>query len=100
MQDEDNSLSAKEMDVMVTSVPNIKAYSYRRWSSDPQTFGDSDKRQLEATRDICNQRGWELDETLKPDKGVSAYTGSNLEHGSLAQFLQRVESGRIKTPCV
>jgi DNA invertase Pin-like site-specific DNA recombinase len=78
----------------------MKAFSYIRWSSDPQTEGDSLKRQLLVTRSICKTKGWELDESLKPDKALSAYKGTNLEKGSLGIFLNKVEAGQIKTPCV
>src|ERR1043166_5765813 len=78
----------------------MKAYSYIRWSSDAQTAGDSLKRQLEATRRICQQHNWYLDESLKPAQGESAYKGGNLERGSLAEFLSGVNTGKILTPCV
>jgi DNA invertase Pin-like site-specific DNA recombinase len=78
----------------------VKAYSYIRWSSAPQTKGDSLARQLGTTRDICKQKGWELDETLAPDAGISGYSGDNLTKGSLAGFLKSVEQHRIETPCV
>lgn len=78
----------------------MKAYSYIRWSSDPQTKGDSLQRQLERTRNVCRERKWELDESIKPDMGVSAYTGRNLAKGSLAKFIQAVRNGKIQTPCV
>jgi DNA invertase Pin-like site-specific DNA recombinase len=41
-----------------------------------------------------------LDETFKPDAGVSGYSGDNLRKGSLAAFLAAVEQNRVKTPCV
>jgi len=78
----------------------VKAYSYLRWSSAPQTDGDSLTRQLHVTRNICKEKGWELDETFKPDAGISGYSGENLTKGSLAAFLAAVEQHRIETPCV
>jgi DNA invertase Pin-like site-specific DNA recombinase len=78
----------------------MKAYSYIRWSSDPQTEGDSLARQLQITRSICKEKGWQLDESILPDKALSAYSGSNLEKGSLGVFLSKIESGQIKTPCI
>jgi len=78
----------------------MKAYSYRRWSSERQTKGDSLSRQTEITRNIAKQHAWDLDESLKPAMGISAFKGDNLEKGSLAQFLNDVNGGRIKTPCV
>ncbi len=78
----------------------MKAFSYIRWSSNVQSEGDSLPRQLEATRRICEEKGWELDESLKPDKGVSAYFGNNIENGSLGIFLQAVKAQKIEVPCV
>jgi DNA invertase Pin-like site-specific DNA recombinase len=78
----------------------LKAYSYIRWSSDRQTSGDSFERQIRKTREICRQRGWDLDESMKVDEGVSAYRGDNLSKGSLGRFIQSVDNGRVATPCV
>ena len=41
-----------------------------------------------------------LDESLQPDKGVSAYRGKNIAEGPLAQFLEKLENKHIETPCV
>lgn len=78
----------------------MKAYSYLRWSSDPQTKGDSLRRQLEATRAICDSNKWELVETLPVDAAISAFRGDNIQNGSLAGFRNAVENAVIKTPCV
>jgi DNA invertase Pin-like site-specific DNA recombinase len=51
----------------------MKAYSYKRWSTDKQTKGDSLMRQTNSARAICEQKGWELDESLEPDAGISAF---------------------------
>lgn len=78
----------------------MKAYSYVRWSSDIQTTGDSLLRQIQVTKQICLDNDWDYDESLKPDAGVSAYKGDNIQKGSLAKFIGEVEAKRIKTPCV
>jgi DNA invertase Pin-like site-specific DNA recombinase len=78
----------------------MKAYSYKRWSSDRQTCGDSLTRQTRSAKAVCEKFKWELDESLEPDAGRSAFTGSNLTNGSLGKFLQAVQSKRIATPCV
>jgi DNA invertase Pin-like site-specific DNA recombinase len=78
----------------------MKAYSYIRWSSEKQTRGDSLERQLRRTREICLYHGWELDESLRADEGVSAYRGDNIEKGSLGRFIAGVDDGRIRVPCV
>jgi DNA invertase Pin-like site-specific DNA recombinase len=76
------------------------AYSYIRWSSSIQTKGDSLNRQISKTREFCNSNGWILDESLQPDKGVSAFRGKNITEGPLAQFLEKIENNHIDTPCV
>jgi len=81
-------------------IAGMKAYSYIRWSSDPQTKGDSLARQIERTRAVCASLGLNLDETLIADRGVSGYTGKNLHKGALGKFIEAVESGRVKTPFV
>jgi len=53
-----------------------KAYSYIRFSTEKQKFGDSFRRQFEATEKFVNENGLELDETLTlHDLGMSAFTG-------------------------
>jgi DNA invertase Pin-like site-specific DNA recombinase len=73
------------------------AYSYLRFSSDPQADGDTERRQTEA-RDAWLKRhpSVQLDTSLKPDRGVSGYRGKHRrgKHG-LAQFLDRVERQRV-----
>ncbi len=78
----------------------MKAYSYMRWSSDPQTKGDSLRRQVQTTRSICEKNGWTLGEAIPVDAAVSAYRGDNINKGHLAAFKQAVERGLIETPCV
>ena len=78
----------------------IQAYSYRRWSSDIQSLGSSLARQTESAAAVCKAKNWQLDTSLDPDSGVSAWKGANLSEGSLGKFKHAVETGRIKTPCV
>lgn len=78
----------------------MNAFSYVRWSSAKQTDGDSFLRQTETARRVCREKGWNLVD-LGSDAGVSAFKGKNLSHkGILGQFIKRVESGLIQTPCV
>lgn len=77
----------------------MNAYSYKRWSSDKQTAGDSLRRQTERAKQICVAHKWRLID-LPPDAGVSAWKGKNLHKGALSQFLKKVEAGEIETPCV
>jgi DNA invertase Pin-like site-specific DNA recombinase len=74
------------------------AFSYLRFSSAAQADGDSVRRQT-ALRDAWLKRhpGVRLDESLKPDRGVSGYRGEHRtnERHHLAQFLDLVERGRV-----
>lgn len=72
----------------------VKAYSYIRFSTPEQAHGDSLRRQLTAARKWCEDRGIELDDSLR-DLGVSAYHGRNRTEGALRSFLSLVESGEI-----
>jgi DNA invertase Pin-like site-specific DNA recombinase len=72
-----------------------RAYSYLRYSTPEQGQGDSIRRQLEATRDYAKNHGLDLDESLKTDKGISAFKGKNRTEGSLGAFLADCRSGRV-----
>jgi DNA invertase Pin-like site-specific DNA recombinase len=71
-----------------------KAYSYARFSSDEQKFGDSERRQVEAAEAWCQRKGLTI-EPLTPDRGLSGFTGKHRRKGSLGKFLKEVESGRV-----
>lgn len=72
----------------------IKAYSYARWSSDAQTDGDSERRQLEAASEYALRRGFDLDAT-HVDRGLSGYRGRH-RRGALGRFLSSVREGSIR----
>jgi DNA invertase Pin-like site-specific DNA recombinase len=72
-----------------------KAFSYIRFSTPEQARGDSLRRQLEAAKDWCAQRGLILDDKLR-DLGRSAYKGSHAQFGALRDFLALVEAGEIE----
>jgi DNA invertase Pin-like site-specific DNA recombinase len=75
------------------------AYSYKRFSSDAQSQGDSLRRQTElATRYIDDHPdlGLVLDTALNlTDLGVSAFKGDNMATGALGTFLAAVYQGHI-----
>jgi DNA invertase Pin-like site-specific DNA recombinase len=73
-----------------------RAYSYIRFSSKKQERGDSVRRQLELAKSYCIQHDLTLDESLKIDDGISAYTGDNRHFGALNSFLHKIESGEIE----
>src|ERR1700741_37030 len=73
-----------------------RAYSYRRFSTLEQGKGHSLQRQTEAASAWAAANGVVLDEELTfQDKGVSGFTGANLETGELGVFLERVKDGTI-----
>jgi DNA invertase Pin-like site-specific DNA recombinase len=82
------------------ALEGMQAFSYVRWSSEGSTTGDSLTRQIERTRAVCASLKLKLNETVRVDKAVSGYTGDNLRKGALGKFIEAVECGKIKTPCV
>src|ERR1700733_6235156 len=73
-----------------------KAFSYLRYSTPEQGQGDSVRRQLELSRSYAEKYGFVLDESLKPDKGVSAFHGLNRIQGNLGAFLDDIKSGKVE----
>src|SRR5262245_930103 len=78
--------------------PNvIRAYSYLRFSDGSQRKGDSLRRQREFAVELCRRNGWVLDDSLHlRDLGVSAYRSKNAKVGALAEFIEAVQSGRVR----
>jgi DNA invertase Pin-like site-specific DNA recombinase len=73
-----------------------RAFSYIRFSDKKQAKGDSLRRQLEWGQDLCKAKGWTLDDSLKHDKGVSAFRGKNKGTGGLADFLEKIRMGMVR----
>lgn len=74
-----------------------KAYSYIRFSTPEQQFGDSERRQTELSQKYAEAHGLTLDENLKyRDLGVSAFDKSNVTSGQLGAFLSAVDSGAVE----
>src|SRR6266540_6816183 len=65
-----------------------KAYSYIRWSSEKQTWGDSERRQEQMAQDWCARKGLKLSDRSFTDRGTSAWKGRNLQDGALAELLR------------
>lgn len=74
---------------------NINVYSYIRFSTPEQAEGDSERRQIEAARQWAERHGYTFDESLKADRGRSAYTGAHRKKGHFGKFLERVKSGDV-----
>lgn len=73
------------------------AYSYMRFSTPRQQWGDSKPRQLDATDKFCTRHKLTLDTTLTlHDFGMSGFRGQNLVEGGLGIFLEAIKQGRVK----
>ncbi len=71
-----------------------KCYSYIRFSTPEQIKGDSLRRQLKMSEDYANEKGLELDQSMR-DLGLSAFKGEQKTKGALGRFLVLVKDGKI-----
>jgi len=72
-------------------------YSYVRFSQLSQSEGGSLERQSMTAQEYAEKEGLVLDTTTKyQDLGVSAFKGKNARKGALKEFMEAVESGKIK----
>lgn len=75
---------------------DIRVFSYRRFSSGRQARGTSLERQTKLAQAWCQERGYELDESLSlSDLGVSAFKGDNATRGALGGFIEAIEAGKV-----
>lgn len=74
---------------------NTKVYSYIRWSSEKQTWGDSERRQEQMAKDWCARKGLKLSQRSFADRGTSAWRGKNFQDGALAELVRVVKTGDI-----
>ena len=73
-----------------------RAYSYIRFSTPEQAKGHSLQRQTNEARAWAVANSVVLDDELTfRDKGVSGFTGANVETGELGAFLERVKDGTV-----
>ena len=72
-----------------------RVFSYIRFSTPEQAMGDSERRQVDAAREWAAKRGHKLDESLKPDKGISGFNGDHRKKGHLGTFLKMVQAGNV-----
>src|SRR5574343_835351 len=72
------------------------AYSYIRFSTPEQMFGDSLRRQMESSLAYAEAHGLTLDTTLNlRDLGISAFRGANVEKGRLGAFIKAIDEGLV-----
>lgn len=74
----------------------VVAYSYVRYSFKRQEEGDSVRRQTDRAAAVARREGWHLDDSLRADRGVSAFRGKNALVGHLASFLADIEAGKVR----
>jgi hypothetical protein len=73
------------------------AYSYGRFSSAKQEFGDSYRRQLESAKRWCTENGYTLSKKEFFDKAKSATKGENFgPDADLTKFIKLHAAGEIK----
>jgi DNA invertase Pin-like site-specific DNA recombinase len=68
------------------------AYSYLRFSSPKQEWGDSERRQEQGARNYCREHGLNLSEKSFADRGVSGWKGAN-RRGALGDLLKVLKAG-------
>jgi hypothetical protein len=72
-------------------------YSYVRFSQLSQSEGGSLERQSMTAQEYAEKEGLVLDTTTKyQDLGVSAFKGKNARRGALKEFMEAVESKKVK----
>jgi hypothetical protein len=64
-------------------------WSYLRWSSDPQEWGDSERRQNEAAIKWTAEHKIKLVDGYR-DEGTSGWTGANAKSGDLRRFIEDI----------
>jgi len=70
-----------------------RVFSYLRFSSDQQQWGDSERRQEQLAKDWCARRGLSLASDTFADRGVSGWQGKNRTEGALAALLKLAKPG-------
>src|SRR6267154_3797946 len=86
-------LTIMRNDIKKVDSSRNRVFSYLRWSSDRQTWGDSERRQNDLAEQWCARNGLTLAGQEK-DEGVSAFRGKNQRKGTgLSRLLKRVTSG-------
>ena len=67
-------------------------YSYLRFSSPQQEWGDSERRQESLAKDYCDKQGLILSNKSFADRGISAWRGAN-RRGALGDLLKILKAG-------
>ena len=70
-----------------------RAFSYLRYSTPMQEWGDSERRQSELAKNYCRANGLELCDQVA-DRGISAFHGLNRENG-LKKLIDSMRPGDV-----
>src|ERR1039458_1263153 len=70
-------------------------YGYYRVSSQPQTWGDGERRQDQQLKDLCVRKGWTLSDRCFADRGASAWKGKNRQEGAFSELLKVAKDGDV-----
>lgn len=70
-----------------------RVFSYMRWSSEPQQWGDSERRQAQMAEDWCKRAGRALSDKTFADRGISGWKGANRKSGALGDLLKIAGEG-------
>ena len=76
------------------NVKGSRVFTYARWSTDPQSWGDSERRQRTAAESWCAHNDCALADERFIDAGVSARSGRNRQ-GNLGRLLSIAKPGDI-----
>jgi DNA invertase Pin-like site-specific DNA recombinase len=69
-----------------------RVFSYFRWSTAQQEWGDSERRQNKMAEEWCAREGLHLSDQRFVDSGLSAFHGKN-QRGDLGRLLATVQRG-------
>ena len=71
--------------------------SYRRWSTEAQSDGTSQLRQMFGLKKYAAKAGYVVDEKLShEDAAVSGWTGANRSKGAMGRLLEDIKIGVIR----
>src|ERR1017187_7456926 len=84
------------LDELMAAAARPRAYSYVRFSSKRQEWGDSMRRRTKLSEDFAREHKLDLVRSFE-DKGISAFKGLNWEVGKLKRFSELVDSGEVPT---
>ena len=77
---------------IIALMSNNTVFSYLRFSSPRQEWGDSERRQESLAKEYCAMHGLTLSDKNFADRGISAWKGAN-RRGALGELLKLLKPG-------